>query len=434
MKRLLLLAALGGFFTPLRAQHDARILRAESLPYETRQSAEAGDPARSPHVIPFSPQPFMVEGDAVGMGALVEIPYRWTDGCVYIHLENVGHAYTLKVNGREAASTEDAVTPADYDITPYVREGKNAVVVDIRPSRTPAIEQATPKTQRRLFDDWCLYMQDKRSIVDYELALVPDSTEKFGILNLQLVVRNAYNYDEPVTVGYDLYSPDGKLLHFDFREMTVPGRSTDTLRISQPVYHTYRFPWIDGKAPLYRVMLYTKRDGQLKEYMPLRVGFGRTELAGGRLMRLGKEVKLNKTPYDAAADRTATRREMQALKAKGFNTLCPSAPQPGWYYDLCDELGLYVIECPNINAPEGRGDRTVGGTPSNDPALCDEYLARVKAMYYRTRSHTSIIAYTLGGDSGNGYNMYKAYEWLKSVEPSRPVIYADADGEWNSDL
>lgn len=55
-------------------------------------------------------------------------------------------------------------------------------------------------------------------------------------------------------------------------------------------------------------------------------------------------------------------------------------------------------------------------------------------MYYRSRNHTCILAYALGGDAGNGYNMYKAYEWLKSVERRRPVIYADADGEWNSDL
>ena len=46
-------------------------------------------------------------------------------------------------------------------------------------------------------------------------------------------------------------------------------------------------------------------------------------------------------------------------------------------------------------------------------------------MYYRSRNFTCVIAYSLGGPSGNGYNMYKAYQWLKSVEKSRPVIYSD---------
>ena len=93
-----------------------------------------------------------------------------------------------------------------------------------------------------------------------------------------------------------------------------------------------------------------------------------------------------------------------------------------------------MIDQANINAPEKRDDRTAGGTPSNDPRLADEYLERVRNMYYRSRNHTCIIGFALGGESGNGYNMYKADQWLKSVEPSRPVICIDADGEWNTDL
>ena len=138
--------------------------------------------------------------------------------------------------------------------------------------------------------------------------------------------------------------------------------------------------------------------------------------------------------FSAAADRKITLAELKNLKSKGSNTVCPDYPQPAWFYELCDELGLYVIDRANINAPDRRDDRRVGGTPSNDPALADEYLERVKAMYYRSRNHTCVVAFALGGESGNGYNMYKAYEWLKSVEKSRPVIYTDADGEWNSDL
>jgi beta-galactosidase len=93
-----------------------------------------------------------------------------------------------------------------------------------------------------------------------------------------------------------------------------------------------------------------------------------------------------------------------------------------------------VIDRANINVVSD-DDRKVGGTPSNDPSLADEYLERVKAMYYRSRNFSCVIGFALGGkDSGNGYNMYKAYEWLKSVEPLRPVIYEGADGEWNTDI
>ena len=102
---------------------------------------------------------------------------------------------------------------------------------------------------------------------------------------------------------------------------------------------------------------------------------------------------------------------------------------------MCDELGVYVIEQASINPTNGSDNRAIGGTPSNDPKYVDSYLERVKSMYYRTRNHSCIIAYSLGGDkAGNGYCMYKAYQWLKSVETLRPVICRTADGEWNTDM
>ena len=74
-------------------------------------------------------------------------------------------------------------------------------------------------------------------------------------------------------------------------------------------------------------------------------------------------------------------------------------------------------------------------TPANTPWLMDEYVARALAMYYRSRHHACIIAFSLSNsDSGNGYNMYKCYEALKAIGDNRAIIYPYADGEWNSDI
>ncbi|MDE5694668.1 MAG: hypothetical protein K2H77_01635, partial [Alistipes sp.] len=242
--------------------------------------------------------------------------------------------------------------------------------------------------------------------------------------------------DETVEVGYDIYSPQGKLLEFDIREVSVPGRSTDTVRFSPFIYHAYENKWEPSakNPPLYKVMLFTRRDGTYKEYMPLKIGFGKAEFADGKFTRFGKALDLKTVRYNAAADAKTTAAQLQALRKQGCNTLAPDYPQPEWFYSLCDELGLQVIDRANIHAPEQRDNRRVGGTPSNDPALADEYLERVKAMYYRSRNHTCVIAYALSGEAGNGYCLYKAYQWLKAADPSRPVICPDADGEWNSDL
>ena len=412
--------------TPVPLAEGGRIYRTEVVPYNARHDADARNREAGGYWMAFRPELITESSGDISAfyGAKVEIPFEWTDGRVFLHLENPGAGYSLWLNDRPVGEVNDALTPSEFDLTPYIHQGINTFRVLMHARRLPI--DATG-TARPLFENSYLYYQNKRSIADFEIALVPDSLGRdFGMLDLKIVACNAYNYDEPVTVGYDIYSPQGKLLEFNMTEITIPGRSTDTVRYTPFIYGTWANKWEAGtkNPPLYRVMLFTRRNGVYKEYMPMKIGFGKTELVDGRLMRLGRELQLVRAEYNAAADRKTTLSEL----------ICPSCPQPAWFYELCDELGLYVIDCAAISAPERRDDRRVGGTPSNDPALVDEYLERVKSMYYRSRNFTCVIAYELGSPSGNGYNMYKAYEWLKSVEKSRPVIYGDAAGEWNSDL
>lgn len=435
MKRTILLAAALFAAAVAVAQQAGRIYRTEVIPYDTRHDAETRNRAGSGHTIDFAPRTLASTGEGALAEAEIEIPYVWTDGQVYLHLENVPSAYALWVNDTLVGKVEDYATPAEFLLTPAIREGANTIRLIRYPGQRAQLN--APSVARTPYENSYLYYQNKRSIRDFEIALVPDSAGRnFGVLDLRIIAQNAFNYEEPVEVGYDIYSPQGKLLDFNIVEVHIPGRSTDTVRFRPYIYHTFENKWEAGakNPPLYRVMLFTRRQGAYKEYMPLRVGFGKTELRDGKIVRLGKELKINASTYNAGADRKTTLTQLKALKAKGVNTIAPDYPQPAWFYELCDELGLYVIDRANIDAPEKRDDRRVGGTPSNDPALAGEFLERVKAMYYRSRNFTSVIAYALGGDSGNGYNMYKAYEWLKGVEKSRPVIYAGADGEWNTDL
>ncbi len=419
------------------AQEAGRIYRTEVIPFDTRHDADNRNRTATEAYAAFAPRLLAAtEGALAIYGSEVEIPFAWTDGCIYLHLENVGSAYSLWLNDREVAAVADPLTPAEFDITPFVRQGANTFRLLLRADHPARQLDAERPTSRPAFANSYLYTQNKRSIRDFEIALVPDSTRRFGVLEVAIIAQNRFNYDEAVTVGYDIYSPQGKLLDFNMREVTIPGLSVDTVRFAPFIYHTYENKWEAGvkQPPLYKVMLFTRRNGVYKEYMPLKLGFGKTELVDGKLMRLGKELKLVKSSYNAAADAKTTQTQLTALKAKGINTVCPDYPQPAWFYEQCDALGLFVIARADIHAPDRRDDRRVGGTPSNDPAWADEYLERVKAMYYRSRNFTCVIAYALGGPSGNGYNMYKAYEWLKAAAPSRPVLYEDADGEWNSDL
>ncbi len=436
MKRYaILILALCSAWSASTAQ-TPQMRRSEFVTFDTRRDALAGDRSKTQRYFAVEPAS---EG-SVEAGELYaqsfDIPASWNDYNTYLHLENVGSAYTLAINGQTVAEVEDDRTPADFLISPWLQQGSNTLSVILRPSRHPELQEGIPMPQRPRFDGSYVFAQRKLHVYDFKAAIVPDSTEKYGIFRMDVIAANDFNYDETIAIGYDIYSPEGKLIDYGVREMTLAGRSRDTLHVKADIYGAYTHKWGGnrGEAPLYPVMLYVKRNGMIYEYIPFKAGFGVSELENGRIVRFGKPIDIVRQRYNAAADRTTTAREIAAMKKQGVNTLIPDFPQPEWFYDECDRAGIYVIDRANINAPHNAGDRSVGGTPSNDPALLDEYIGRIDAMYFRVNNHPCVIGFMLGGESGNGYNMYKAYEHLKSLEERRPVIYENSFGEWNSDM
>ncbi len=429
LKRILLLTIFSLALSAGRAQNPGRIFRTEVTPYSNR--AEAVKHAKDDSDLKIS---FRPTATRQGAAQSLELPLKWFSGDVYLHLENVPAMYCLTVNGQKVATVEDLTTAADFRITRALKNGLNEIRLEFVDAGRRMLSPHCPAGKD--FENSYLYAQDHRAVVDYEAEIIPDPEGRnFGIMKINAVVRNAYTTPEPVRVHFDLYDPAGKLVDHNNLTKVVAPKSIDTIRFKTFVYGSYNHKWMAGRTNpgLYKAMLFVNREGTYKEYMPFNLGFGKTEFTDGRITRFGEELVLKKAVCNAT-DRATTTLKLKTLKKQGINTITPDYPQPEWFYALCDELGLYVIDQADISIADKRNDRTVGGTPSNDPELVDEFVERVKAMYYRSRNHVCVIAYSLGAPSGNGYNMYKAYEWLKSVEKFRPVIYTDADGEWDSDL
>ena len=412
-----------------------QVYRTEFSVFDLREAALRNDHSRTEHHIRFAPKTIEAVGKVEVLGQSVNMPTAWSDYNVYLHIQNTIKAYDLVVNEQLVASVEDSYTPADFLLSPYLRQGENEILLLLRRSECIELNSGAKSNLVEQFRGSYLFAQHRKHIYDYDARIVQVEGGKNLSLELDVAVRNDFNLEEVVQVGYDIYSPDNKLIDYAVREFLVAGRSVDTLRIRTSLGEESRYLWSSANPKLYRLTLYTKRDGKPREYISFRVGAGSTTFADGKIFRNGKPVQVKSAQYNARTTYAEALSEIKALKAKGINTLLPDNPQPEWFYDICDGLGMYVIERANINPVEQAQNRKIGGTPSNNPELAGEYLLRVKAMYYRTRNHSCIIAYALGGDqAGNGYNLYNAYKWLKGVEKERAVICTSADGEWNTDL
>lgn len=412
-----------------------QVFRNEFSVFDLREEALKNNHANTEHHIAFKPQSIEAVGKVEVVGQNVNIPTAWSDYNVYLHIQNTIKAYDLVVNGELVASVEDSYTPSDFLISSHLRQGNNEILLLLRRSEVIELQNGSQSNLVEQFQGSYLFAQYRKHIYDYDARIVQQANSKSLFLELAVVVRNDFNFEENISVGYDIYSPDNKLIDYTIRDIPVAGRSVDTLQIRTYIGENNRSLWSASNPKLYRLTLYTKRDGKPREYISFYLGAGQTTFADGKILRNGEAIAIKSARYNARTTYSEALSEIKALKAKGTNTLLPDNPQPEWFYDICDKLGVYVIERANINPTEQSENRKIGGTPSNNPLLAGEYLARVKSMYYRTRNHSCIIAYALGGDkAGNGYNMYKAYQWLKGVEKNRAITCPSADGEWNTDI
>lgn len=414
------------------------VRRTEFICYDKREDSKVDVRTNNDKYIPFNPT-LQFEGEGSVRAVYeqeIEVPASWNDYNAYLHTENIGGDYTIFVNGVQITSAIDRFTPTDMHISPYLDQGTNIVaVVVVDEPYMAAIAEGMTQPQRTQFENCYIFAQRRLGIYDFNVRLLPDSLNRFAQLHLDVIADNSFSSDEVIEVGYDIYAPDGKLMEYSVNDLALEMFTRDTLNFNPYIYHSNPNRWSAANPKLYDLTLYVKRSGILWEYIPLKVGFaqyGYTE--DGAITAFGKPLTLNKEKYNAAADRATTEREIKAMKQRGINCLMPDYPQPRWFYDICDRVGIYVIDCAAVASPSSADNRALGGTPANAPELVDEYLRRVETMYHRAQNHVCIIAFSLGKRAGNGYNMYKAYELLKSKGDSRAIIYEDADGEWNTDL
>ena len=424
---------------PLELMAQARIARSEFICYDKREDAVSDNRDNIDKYVTFCPElQFEAEGTVRAVyEQVVDVPAAWGDFSTYLHVENVGADYSIFVNGVQITDPIDQFTPVEIFISPYLEQGPNTLaVVVVDEPYMGRIAEGLKQPARKQFENCYIFSQRRVGVFDFNVRLIPDMKTTYARLKLDAFVDNTFTTDEVLELGYDLYDPTGKLVDYTVNKYTFLAESRDTVTFQPYSYNSNQFRWSAGNPQLYTAMLYVKRGGVLREYIPMKVGIVKYDYnEKGEILLFDKPLVLKKEVYNAAADVKTTESQIKALKSKGVNCLCPQYPQPKWFYSLCDRVGMYVIDCAAISSPSTGDNRDVDGTPSNDPLLVQEYLLRVDAMYRRSQNHVCIIAFSLGdAQSGNGYNMYKAYELLKSYGDTRPIIFEGAAGEWNTDL
>jgi beta-galactosidase len=371
------------------------------------------------------------------------IPASWDGREVFIHLGAVKSAFYLWINGQQVGYSEDSKLEAEFDITPYLRKGENTVALEVYRWSTGSYLEAQDFWRISGIErDVYVYSTPKLSIADFTVTAGLDENYKKGIFKLEVQVKDYARKEgktlPPHRVFAQLTDAQGQKL-FD-TEMSFSVAPWEGRHLSGGNFENIK-PWSAETPNLYHLTIrLLDESGAVIEEIPVRVGFRTVEIKNAQVLVNGQPVlfkgvnRHEHSPLTAhVVSREEMRKDIELMKQLNVNAVRMSHyPNDPYFYELCDEYGIYVCDEANIES-HGMGynlDRTLG----NDYRWLTAHMDRVMRMYERDKNYPSVIFWSLGNEAGNGYNFYNAYIALKKADPTRPVQYERAVYEWNTDI
>ena len=397
--------------------------RGELLAYPSAEAAEAADGGDNRYFTRL--EEWNLNGNSFSTNFTV--PFAWANRQVLLHIGQASGEYELRINDREAAYVADGNAPAEFNITKLVREGRNTVEIRVvQPSPSALLESWKENPEPMLGGIWLLSQPTLR---------IRDVATKTRIgengnatAEVALVIKSEALNPRTSRIHYQLLTPTGENAATGHKDITLAMRGEDTLRFLARI--PANMLWSPELPTQYTLRLKTQHEGRYVEYAELRLGFRAVEVRDERLLLNGQPASLRIREVPA----TISENEIAALREQGYNTLkLLPGPVSESFLNSCDGQGLCVIVQAPIDTSRSGDSRQKEGNPSNDPAWLQAYLERTENSYHTTKRHPSVIAFSLATQSANGINLYESYLNMTRFGDSRPFIYPNADGEWNSD-
>jgi beta-galactosidase len=370
-----------------------------------------------------------------------EIPANWDGSKIFVHFGAIKSAGYVWVNGEKVGLTKDSKTPAEFDLTPYVKGGKNEIAVEVfRWNDGSYLECQDFWRLSGIPRDVYIYSQPKVRIRDFFAKALLDESYTHGAFSLDVEVANHSKSEQSVSAEFEILDAKGASVLNGTKNAKFAG-TTQVLQFDGKIANVKQ--WSAEIPNLYTLVISIKdASGKVLEATSTKIGFRTVEIKGGLLLVNGKRVLLKGVnlhefhPINGQViDQATMLLDIQRMKELNVNAVRTCHyPQPDEWYRLCDEYGLYLIGEANIESHGMGYDLKKGGTLANNPAWKDAHVFRGKNSVERDKNHPSVIIWSLGNEAGNGYCFYEEYLWMKKRDNTRPVQYEGARLEWNTDI
>ena len=404
-----------------------------------------------------------------------ELPDRWAGRRIVLHVGAAESVLIVRLNGVDVGLSKDSHLAAEFDLTKLVRPGPNTLTLRVvKWSDATYVEDQDQWWHGGITRSVYLYATGSVHIADVKaIAGLADDLQS-GTLELDIHVgfagvepTSGWTVEARLGGGLDVAlqgdapgaqklewswrGPDADLMvrHVVggddavegqaekwaslYRRLQPPREGSVSWRVDVPDVE----PWSAELPRLYPLSIrLLSPSGDVAEEVELRIGFRQVEVRGVDLLVNGRRVLIrgvNRHDFDQITGRVISVESMRAdlvlMKQFNFNAVRTSHyPNDPALLDLADELGLYVIDEADIET------HAFQSTLCDDPRYLGAWVSRVSRMVERDKNHPSIIAWSLGNESGYGANHDAAAAWVRRYDPSRPLHYEGAIRfDWTSD-
>ena len=362
----------------------------------------------------------------------IEVPAGWSGSDIILHIGAAGSAYYVWLNGQKVGYSEDSKLPSEFDVTRFVRPGRNTVAIQVyRWSDGSYLEDQdfwrVSGIEREVF----LMAAPKTRIRDFFVHAGLDSRFIDGQLSVDYAVT-------PSSAGTTarMVLLDGQRQVLDISKALGRSEREQVVTLSAVIPRIK--PWTAETPNLYMLLveLYDAH-GRIIQSTYSRIGFRSVAIRDGLVTVNGRPITIrgvNRHEHDPETFHVVSpesmERDIQLMKRANINALRTSHyPNDPRLYELADKYGLYVMDEANIEShgymdwgnkhPEVRGQYQLGF----DPAWEAAHLSRVTNMVERDKNHPSIIFWSLGNEAGIGPTFNKAAAAVKARDPRRLVSY-----------
>ena len=340
------------------------------------------------------------------------VPAAWKGRRTVLHFGGVYSGMYVYVNGEKVGYSEDSRLPAEFDITPYLKDGENVLAVEVyRFTDGSYLEDQDFWRFAGIYRNVWLQSEAKGGVEDVVVStrLSPD----FRSAELEVSVLPA-----GAPAKFSLYDAKGSLV----------AKGASPLKVDSPAL------WSCEEPNLYTLVVESAGDWRAQ-----RVGFRDVRIEGAVFKVNGRRVLFKGTDRHEMSPvngYTVTKEEMQrdidVMKSFNVNAVRTSHyPNDPLWYDLCDQNGIWVICEANI---ESHGMGYGADTLAKRPDFLDAHVARGVNMVKVFRNHASIVGWSLGNEAGDGPNFKAEYDAIKALDQSRPVQYEGAQDSDHSDV